>query len=285
MKILLPLDGSELSEAILPWVAQLAQRWQAKVLLLRAIDPFTATAPALQLGIALGVQEKAVKAAEEYLDSAAQRFPTDAVQIQWELGTPREKIVETATREDCQLIVMASHGRSGPTRWLLGSVAEGVLRQTRCPVLLLRPPALPSTAAFQHILVPIDGSQASKAVVERVSPYLASGGQVTILRSSGATIYSSAVEIESEVVQEYFAGLERDLRQIMVEGIDLKVSVVDGEAAESILAFARDHQVDLIAMSTHGRSGFRRFWLGSVTEKVARNAPCPVLAFPGSVEV
>ncbi|MBT9583950.1 universal stress protein [bacterium] len=285
MKILLPLDGSELSEAILPWVAELARRWQAEVLLLRAIDPFTATTPALQLGIALSVQEKAVNAAEQYLDSVAKQFPADAVKIQWELGAPREQIVETAARKDCQLIVMASHGRSGPTRWLLGSVAEGVLRQARCPVLLLRPPSIPATAAFQHILVPVDGSEASKAVVERVSPYLAGGGQVTILRSSGATLYSSAVEIESEVVQEYFAGLERELRQIVLEGVDLKVSVVDGEAAESILAYAREHQVDLIAMSTHGRSGFRRFWLGSVTEKVARNAPCPVLAFPGSVEV
>ena len=221
-----------------------------------------------------------MSAAEESLADLETRFGELPVKSLCTVGSPADEIAQTAAREHCQLIVMASHGRTGPARWLLGSVAEGVLRQTRCPILLLRP-APTQASIFHHILVPVDGSEASQRVVHSLAPYLAVGGKVTMLRSSGTTLYNSAVEIKSDAVQEYLDGLEKELRRIQVEGVDLKVKAVDGEAAEAILTFAKDHQCDLIAMSTHGRSGFRRFWLGSVTEKVARNATCPVLAFPG----
>ena len=281
MKILLPLDGSELSESAIPYAVELARRNQGQLLLLRAVDPFVSSAPGLQPSLSLRLQEHAMSEVARYLKDVEGRCTGLPVESRSSLGSPRDEIAHTAARENCQLIVMASHGRSGPARWLLGSVAEGVLRQTPCPVLLVRPSSSPRST-FGHVLVPIDGSQASREVAHKLGPYLSPDARLTLLRSTGTVLYASAVAIDAKVVQEYLVSLATDLGAIDVEGVSPEIEVVDGDAALAILDYSQEQECDLIAMSTHGRSGFRRFMLGSVTEKVARSAPCPVLVFPGS---
>jgi nucleotide-binding universal stress UspA family protein len=281
MRILLPLDGSELSELVLPWVAELARRHQAEVVLVRATEHFGTLAPGLPADLGLQLQEQAQKKSLNYLEAMQGQLTDLPVSIECPLGPARDEIGHTAVRRQCDLIVMASRGREGPARWLLGSVAEAVLRQSPCPVLLLRPP-LSQAAVFQNILVPVDGSEASLRVLQKLHSYLAPGGKVTLLQSSDLSLYPYVFDVRSEAVDHYLDQIEKELREIKVEGLNLDVVVLDGDPVDAILTWSMENECDLIAMSTHGRSGFRRFWLGSVTEKVARHSHCPVLAFPGS---
>ena len=281
MKILVPLDGSDLAESVIPCCLDLAQRLLAEVLLVKATEHFGTLAPGLPPDLGLQLQEQAQTRSFNYLESMHERFPGLKISSQAPLGPAREEIAHTATREHCDLIVMASHGREGPARWLLGSVAEAVLRQSPCPVLLLRPPAGPSSL-FQHILVPVDGSQTSLQVAHKIGPYLAPGGKVTLLQSSNLSLYPYVFDVRSETVERYLQETEDHLREYRVAGLEMDAVVLDGDAVDAILTWSHENEVDLIAMSTHGRSGVRRFWLGSVTEKVARHSHCPVLAFPAA---
>lgn len=280
MKILLPLDGSGLSESAIPCAGALAQRWGAELLLVSVTEPFVPIGLGPQPNIGLEMQDEVLTSTREYLQSIASAQPENLpVTTRIVLGSAREELASTAEKESCDLIVMASHGRSGPARWLLGSVAESVLRQATCPVLLLKAPA-PEVGEFSHILVPTDGSEASQRVLTYIAPYLAPNGRVTLLRSTGLSLQDRSQVIDTVALEKFLLNLEAQLKELTLEGLELEYQVLDGEASDCILEFAHKAGCDLIAMSTHGRSGFRRFWLGSVTEKVARQAECPVLAVP-----
>ena len=279
-RILVPLDGSELSESALPCAVQLARRHHSETILAQVIPHLAELAPGLAPELVPELQTRAVSRARNYLENRGSRFAPLVVSPLTRLGSAREEIPALAERCGCDLMVMASHGRDGAEHWLLGSVAEGILRAAPCPVLLVRPPAQ-ALAAFHNILVPVDGSPASLQVLQRLPDYLAPGGQITLLQSGGLSLYPNFAH-KTELVEGYLAGLEADLRLVAENGPASQVVVLDGEPVDDILSWSRTHPCDLIAMSSHGRSGFRRFWLGSVAEKVSRQAPCDVLIFPHS---
>lgn len=280
MKILLPLDGSEFAETALPTARGLAGRLPGDLVLIRVTSPILTTAPELFPSLGHEFTEQARVAAQDYLQGLHDGPSYSLV------GSPKEQIVQAAMDHHADLIIMASHGRTGVARWLLGSTAEYVVRHTVCPVLLQRPHNVPRPAGdFRHVLVPVDGSTAAREVVDQVGPYLAPGGKVTIMRASGLSARDYALLNSPEEINTYLRHLEEQLLQIQPTGLKVEHQVVDGEAADSIIGFAHDHRCDLIAMSTHGRTGFRRFVLGSVTERVARHASCPVLACPQKVAV
>lgn len=277
-KILIPLDGSDLSESALPCALQLAHRHHAESALLQVVPHLGELAPGLLPELVPELQQKAVNRARNYLENRACRFSPLVVSTLTRLGSPREEIPAVAQRCQSDLIVMASHGRDGAEHWLLGSVAEGVLRQAPCPVLLVRPMA-PPASSFRHILVPVDGSEASLAVLKSLPDFLATDGKVTLLQSSGVLLYPN-VSSKSQVVQAHLQLLESSLKRISVPGVRLEVVVLEGNPVDDILSWSQANDCDLIAMSSHGRTGFRRLWLGSVSEKVARHANCDVLIFP-----
>lgn len=281
MKILIPLDGSDLSESVLPWL-QVAALQNQELILLRVTDPFLVAPGAMPPSMGERMQRQTVVAAEEYLSEVEKRFPDLRLKKVTAVGLAREEIARTAEAQQCDLVVMASHGRSGLARWLLGSVAEGVLRISPCPVLLMRPP-VSDISLFHHILVPVDGSPVSLAVPHKVSKFLAPGGQVTLLRCSGLDDKDFEEPENGSAVQDYLDNLREGLRNIELDGVERKV--LHGEAPECIIGYAQESGCDLIAMGTHGQGGFRHFWMGSVTEKVARRASCPVLVFPASTTV
>ena len=283
MKILLPLDGSQFAESALGVTATLARRWQAEVDLVRVTAPILTSAPELYPSLGHEFTQQARDAAETYLKDLHGHFSGLIVHTHSLLGSPKEQIAALAQELPGDLIVMASHGRGGFTRWLMGSNAEYVLRHTPCPLLLMRPPSDAAeicSGEFRNVLVPVDGSSAANEVVGKVAPYLAEGGKVTVLRASGLSARDYTLLNSPTEINVYLQHLEDQTRQIVAPGLTVEHAVVDGEAAETILHYAHEHHCDLIAMSTHGRTGFRRFVLGSVTEKLSRQAACPVLAFP-----
>ena len=130
-QVLVPLDGSMFAASVLPHVTELARIFQARIHLLRVVEPSIS-----------GVPHLAIREAQEYVAGVADRLEADGVRdvvtSVWE-GSPARAIVEVAQREPIDLIVMSTHGRSRFSRLLLGSAVEAVSRGTTSPLLLLRP--------------------------------------------------------------------------------------------------------------------------------------------------
>jgi nucleotide-binding universal stress UspA family protein len=131
----------------------------------------------------------------------------------------------------------------------------------------------------EKILVPLDGSKCAETVIPRVEELITGKKTgICLLRVVSASTFPGVDPTEAQVevvreAEEYLKGLEDHLR---AKGLDVDTHVRYGNDAEEILEHAAQKEIDLIAMSTHGRNGVKRFLLGSVAEKVLRHAPKPV---------
>ncbi len=277
-RILVPLDGSRLAEAILPMARALARDYKADLLLVRVLRP-------------LGSAEAEVEAqedAEAYLRAVAGRLHARGLPVTWKVwyDEPARAIADAARYNDVGLIVMSTHGRGGVNRLLFGSVAETLVRQAPVPVLLVRGELSWQPGDLGKILVPLDGSELSEAVlpiVERLAgPF---DFAVELLRAiepippyAAAELTSSITEdigrVEREDAETYLAKVAAPLE---AKGCRVKSMVALAPAVDAILRAAQEGRVGLIAMTTHGRSGIGRLLLGSVAERVLRTAPAPVL--------
>ncbi len=284
-KILVPLDGSKLAESILARVDRILYATDAVVTLIAVL-------PEVRAGSDAGPWRKAEREAEAYLAqlvSALEKKGARAVSQQL-YGDPAEKILQAAEDGKSSLIAMSTHGRTGFARWVRGSVAERVLREARCPLLLTNPLDLDnqlrsSSEGFRKILVPLDGSARSAKIlplVKEFARFYDSG--VTILCTIGnypaaavpqtmAVVYPDVLPTESMIKEE----LEPYRREIVAAKIPVEVRVQFGLPSEDILKVAEQEQSDLIAMTTHGRSGFSRWAFGSVAEQVIRHCRVPLL--------
>jgi nucleotide-binding universal stress UspA family protein len=135
--ILVPLDGSELAEQVLPFASEIARRAGAEMLLLTSIQPvgvWDATATAINW-------EREERLAQEYLDAQKERLQAAGVKARVKRlhGDAAEGVLEAAETEGISLIAMSTHGRSGLTRWLFGSVADRVVQSAHVPILIIRP--------------------------------------------------------------------------------------------------------------------------------------------------
>jgi nucleotide-binding universal stress UspA family protein len=287
------LDGSKTAEKVLPFARVLAQTLKLPIELLGVVDIATMVthmaadrARYLDTLITQGEHSSRV-----YLEEIAQRFPSLSVTCMVERGRPAEVIIERAAAEKGTLITMATHGRSGISRWLLGSVAEKVLRGTTNPLFLVRgneDAVANGGAAMKSIIVPLDGSE----LAESVLPTVVAAAKVLDLEvvlcrvcELPASAYYGAEDylpnydaLKAQVKDEARGYLEGRARELKKQGLSKVSSVVlEGAGAEEIIRYARSHRDSLVAMCTHGRSGVKRWVLGSVTEKVVRHSGNPVL--------
>ena len=203
---------------------------------------------------------------------------------------PGTAILDYIHENSIDLTVMGTHGRSSLATFFLGSVAEQVVRHARCPVLTVTEgrQSYLNNPDYKNILIAYDFSKNSKLAARRGKE---------LARRFGAHLQALYI-IQQEVPPNYYGiwknSIVRDLPQLRKEvkeslmetidngeSTDLEVEVGIGEAKAhtEISEFARTHQVDLIVMGTHGRSGVDRMLLGSTAERVVRIAPCPVLTF------
>lgn len=295
-KLLVPLDGSRLSEGILPYARSLARALEVPVELLHVIDPEIVSALCNpKVGryfdtVAASVRRDSVS----YLEKVARSFPGPSrVSCEAEIGKPAEVVVDGASDSPGTLIAMATHGRSGLQRWLLGSVADKVLQATRNPLLLVRPRERDNggeQAVLKRIVVPLDGS----ALAEKVLPHARAlaermGLEVMLLRVYVMAMHSYIVgaegyvpdletlraDIEGEEAKRY---LEDKAEQLRWQGVkDVSYVLLEGSAAGEIIDLAKGIPDNLVAMCTHGRSGVGRRVLGSVTDRVVRHSGDPVL--------
>jgi nucleotide-binding universal stress UspA family protein len=295
-KILVPLDGSELAErALLPAVS-LAQAMSAKVVLLRVVPPLIRDIHAERYRkLVLEISEDQAKA---YLRSTRSMLASTPVGLvtKTKVGPVAESILACVQENDVDLIVMSSHGRSGISRWIQGSVAEKVLRHAPCATLIIPLRAEVESFTCGRIMVPLDGSHLAEqalepalAVAEATNARLGATAELVALRVV-APIHLPVESVEMVHVFEQIDAAERgDAREYLHNLLPIlarrqvlvKTEMLIGPIAESIVDYAASHSVDLIVMCTHGRSGYSRWFLGSVAEKVLRRAPCATLVIRG----
>jgi len=290
-KVLVPLDGSELSERALEPALTIARATNAKLLLLSVSSYHQIVAPAATgYGMVAtdGILDLGQDDARNYLEALRRQTRCRDCRIQTivEEGDVAGRIVDVAAAEQVDLIVMTTHGYSGFTRWMLGSITERVLRGAPCPVLVVRE-AIPLCKA----LINLDGSAlAEKALEPGLELARLLGCQATLLRADQGEDLSS---VEQGVLQMAGAGSCQELvdqgedrlsyyleclaQQHRSPDLTIETVVVQAKPAEAILAYAEAEGIDLIVMASHGRTGVRRWVFGSVTEKVLRQAGCAML--------
>jgi nucleotide-binding universal stress UspA family protein len=290
-RMLIPLDGSIVAEQVLPYARFLAKALTIPVELLGVVDPEPLVAfsnPGQGRHLDTLVAETISRTAL-YLEATARSFPGAQVKCSIGKGKPEHVVIEKATADKNSLIVMATHGRSGIQRWLLGSVADKVLHEATNHVLLVRANDGGKTdgeAALKTVIVPLDGSP----LAEQVLPYVVELAKKMKLELVLMRAYALPPAISAEDYGFYSADLldhlEAEARDYLAEkvnevkqkGIENVTSVVNtGYGAEEIITLGRHTPEDFIAMSTHGRSGIQRWVLGSVTDRVVRHSGDPVL--------
>ncbi len=292
-KLLVPLDGSATAEGVLPYVRAFATGLGIPVHLLQAMDPESLIpSPAAQPGRPHNILTAEREHDGDYLKKIVASFPDPAtVSCSVRIGKPAEVIIEVAATDIDTLIAMATHGRSGLGRWLLGSVAEKVLHGAENDVLLSRliaPIERNSAAAhLERLVVPLDGSElAEKALPCAVQLAKKMNLELMLLRvylmpgvayptGSYAPDWKLLDQEKKEIASEY---LEGKIRQLRNEGLGrVSFTALEGSAAEKIIDVARENSGSLIAISTHGASGVGRWLLGSITERVIRHSETAVL--------
>jgi len=288
-KILVPLDGSETAEAILPFAQEIASRCGAELLLATAVQQVGVWDAALTLQ----VMEKEEQVAGEYLEDQVTKLggkPSSRV-LQ---GDAAEAILSCAENEGADLIAISTHGRSGIRRFLFGSVATKLLEASPVPVLFLRPKEGQDKGApgpvVKKILVPLDLSDLSLSILPVVEGFAQSMAASVVLYHAVAPLavypgFEAATvpalnDVTGELEKQAKEMLERTARDMMSRGLETTIVVSLDMAADGILRAGDEVKADLIAVATHGRGGIRRIALGSVADAVVRRSadiPCLVI--------
>ena len=282
-RILFPTDGSTGASTVTDRVLDLAETHEATLHVLNVAD----TKHDSVTRIGTEIVDTLEGEGEEIVASVARRASdrgipnvSDVVQ-----GDVPGAIAAYADESGIDLIVMPTQGRSGVEEALIGSVTERVLRRATVPVLALRPDGV-TRAPYRDILVPTDGSDCADEAVN-LGAVMASEYDATLHLLSVVDVGSLGVEFGSErqtdafeeraneIVSEAADTAERASIPSVVESTERNVSVAD-----AVREYVAANDVDLVVAGTHGRTGVERYLLGSVTEKVVRTAPVPVLAVP-----
>ncbi len=305
-RIVVPLDGSRFGEGALPLALALADRQEA------ALDLVTVTIPQSPPVSGRGDAtegdesiERGRAQASEYLDSVAERIRASGyggalARDVIAPGNAARSIVRYLAEVEADLVVMTTHGRGPLQRAWLGSTADGVIRRSPCPVLLVRPGEgeAPEEGAeavdlgvrpapFRSVVLPLDGSEAAERAFDPLPPLMEAGGSVRLLRAVPPFVAGGSPYLPHAVREAHEHELVRKASAEYLEGFSARVEAMGfkvhakvltaGQAASAILRTAEEDGAELIAMSTSGRGGAARLILGSVADKVVRGAPCPVL--------
>jgi len=264
--VLIPLDGSELSQRVLaPLRSMLGADEVSRVTLLRVLDDSDDEA-----------------AASAQLESLASQLSAGGVEAAQRVvqGDPSEEILRVADELGVDLVVMATHGRSGLKRILRGSVAERVLRRCPRPLLLWNPTVLrtgePRHEGLRRILVPHDGSELADRILDPAAALARLfDSAIVLFKVENFATDGGRGKLRTE--EEVAASLLPIKERLEAAGVrDVQVRAAIGGEADSILDALETQEIDLLAMTTHGASGVSRWWFGSVAEALVRSASCPL---------
>jgi nucleotide-binding universal stress UspA family protein len=299
--IIVPLDGSALAECAVPVALSLLAPDTGRLILVRVPVYAETQAPIgaeynmfwPEIRDAPSSFRQVYQDTADYLAHVAARAGKSGIDVvtRVEEGDRAGAISDLAAEVKADLIVMTTHGRTGMSRWIIGSVTERVMNDAPCPVLAVRAqsdclPDRPTNGVANRILVPLDGSELAElalgpalAIAKRV------GGELILFRVAQpqGEVDPGQNEMMIETPESVGSYQDRVAAACREHGVATATMTVtpggSGAAgiANAILDFAAAQQVNLIAISTHGRSGLRRWVYGSVTEKVLHNADIATL--------
>ncbi len=292
-KLLVPLDGSRLAEAVLPVTFVLARGFGATVALLHVMERDAPETVHGERHLADAGE------AEAYLAKVAEECGCQGVNVELHVHPNLERdvvgsIIGHAEEFGADLIILATHGSGGMRDMLVGSIAQQVLRKGTRPVLLVKPSPDGSQQPLEirRVLVPLDGSRAHDETILPVAVDVARavGAVLQLLvvvptlstisgdKAAVATLMPSAtkatLDIEQEDAVAYLRGLAS---QLQVEGLRVEDEVTRGDPAAGVVAEAEADRADLIIMSTHGKSGLGALWSASVGPKILSRIHQPLL--------
>jgi nucleotide-binding universal stress UspA family protein len=306
--ILVPLDGSARAELALPVAARIASTTSRSIHLLEVVSPpidFGGGYAADPLLIEQ-VIETEMTIATDYLKTVAALPVLAGIQTTTEVvfGLPAQHILAVARSGEVDLIVLCSHGRTGFTRWVLGSVAHTLAHESTVPTLVLRegePASLLSgsdTSRPLCALVPLDGSELSEAALvpaAHLVAALAAPNQGTLHLAQVVKPFQAmaedgfVIELNEEAIQHAGTYLAHAAKRLQATMKDLRLSITWSVTCEKDVTVAlvnlAEHgdegketgRCDLIAISTHGRHGLERWVMGSVTERLLTSTKLPML--------
>ena len=310
-RILVPLDGSSRAERALPVAARVARVSGGSILLLQVVSPPIDYGGGLAQAPFLTEQviETELAVSSGYLDRVAKARELTGLETTTEVlfGLPAQDILAEAESQSVDLIIMCSHGRTGFTRWVLGSAAQKVVRHSPVPVFVLRegefvPPVSHADAARPtSVLVALDGSLLAEAALvpaANLVAALAAPGKgalhlMQVIKPLATTADEGfTTQLNEEAVERakaYLMAMKERLQETL-KGLNLSITwsiALDADAADAITSTAEQEEqeggaegftgCDLIAMSTHGRGGLERWVMGSVTERVLGATKLPLL--------
>jgi nucleotide-binding universal stress UspA family protein len=270
-KVVVPLDCSPLAEVALPYAEEIAGKMGSDIILLTVLP----SEETKEVQNHLDYSKKMVNTTKMQVKKYCEDLPGGKVNISTatRTGNPAEGILNYADKGYPCLIVMATHGRSGISRWAVGSVADKVVRATsKQPLLLVRAkgahPEVRAKRILKKALVPLDGSSVSESVL----PYI---GEIARNLDMELTLFRVVHKSENNFaeVEEYMG---QWCQRLAEQGVSAGFEIRIGSAADQIISYADESAFDLIAMTTHGQTAINMFSLGSVAQKILLDGNSPL---------
>ncbi len=295
--ILVPLDGSQLADCVLPHVLAIASSFDAEITLLRVLEKNQA-GKSTQLFDLVNWQINKTKAAL-YLDKTQARLQKLNIRIRTEVleGLIAEGITEYAQNQGIKLIIMSSHGRHGLTQWGISSITQKIILSAQTSLLIIRAhqygvysDELSAAPLYQRILVPLDGSQRAENVLPIITQLARfHKSQIHLVRvvqtpemarqmppvSEDIDLSSRVVERNREEAAHY---LEQLKSRSYLEGIAVQTHLIASENAAVALHQLEEHeQIDIVALNAHGYSGHHQWPYGSMVNNFILYGKVPLL--------
>jgi nucleotide-binding universal stress UspA family protein len=309
---LVPLDGSPVAASVVPYAKWFAEKLGIPVALLSVVPttetilrditpmstgddiaPPSSAYPTVGQAEAIGLELE--QEARQTLGKEAATLKGEGISVTTEVaaGHPAETILAKAEAVPNTLLAIATHGRSGVSRWVLGSVTDKVVRQSSHPVLVIRgsDSGEGHPSGIESIVASLDGSDLAEASLPLVVVLAnALGLPIHLVRAmslanlgfglvaDGPVDYASMYESIESGAREYLTAVAKRLTD---EGVaTVEPHLIEESPADAIIDHVGESGNKLVVMASHSRSGFNRWILGSVTDRVVRHSAGPVLVIP-----
>ncbi|MFP4193591.1 MAG: universal stress protein [Desulfosalsimonas sp.] len=298
-RILCATDFSDVSRIVVPYSIDLASELNAELFVCHVIDLPTISVYGEAVFDPITQQQRFMDFARREIEKEIQKSPVETTPLVT-IGHSTEEITRLASEYDIDLVVAATHGRSGLKRLFLGSVTARLMRILSCPILVLRTieeleKPHRQTIPFKRILVGCDFSRDSDAAVKRslnIAQEFESELHLVHVVESTDSRDRSEFSVKSgepvsgdlrETIKEKLSSMVPEDVMNWCEGV--KTSVLEGKPHAELVRYADTHDIDLIALGVRGQGMVESLFVGSTTDRVVRRAPCPVLSVnPGTGE-
>mgnify|MGYP006290378497 CR=1 FL=1 len=278
-KVLLATDFSKRAEKLTDTLVELKNVGMEEVVILQVLNVD------FNIPQAVDYSKEADKELLERSREKAEEMGLEAT-VEVKVGEIDQQIVKTAEEENCDLILMGSHGGGTIKNILLGSTTHNVIRKTKIPVLIEKYEEIQdgdltavSNKKFDDILLPIDFSDSTNEILDIVEKMNVPSEKITLI---SIIERSDSLEELKEKKEKVKSKLEQVQAKLIAQDIDSKyeIEVRHGEPADNIVEIAEEKENNLIIMPTRGQGSIKELLIGSTAEQVAKKSPIPVLLVP-----